>query len=265
MSVVALGMLALLLLACNPPPEAPSELDALVGYLYAHALDEDPEALQVGATALDAWMDARLEETLDGYAVNVLDEATVDALDGTDRSAEGLVGAAVGYASPNDPWTLVASVLTSDPLARPDTTSLAYERDEDLESRACFLDGACGSHVFESRGTDSLPLGLEVTSHVAQQYRWFELPDGRRASVQRTWLKSPAEVNYDWLEVLGQYYLWIALPHEDGTRNMFATWALTRLTGNDVPEDLALSLAVDQMRSGGEGLDAWIAENPPAR
>ena len=43
------GMLVLaLVLGCARPVEAPQELDVLVGFLFAHAMDEDPAELAAG-------------------------------------------------------------------------------------------------------------------------------------------------------------------------------------------------------------------------
>jgi hypothetical protein len=256
------GMVVLaLLLACSRPVEAPQELDALVGFLFAHAMDEDPAALAAGGDNLAVWMDTRLDETLEGYAVRTLDQATLDGLDDATRSAEGLVGAAVGHESPHDPTTIAASQLTTDPLVRDADTVLAYAR-EDQGDMACFLDHRCGTFAYESWVTASLPLSLEVTSHNLVQWRWVELSDGGEALVQRNWMVGAAELNVDWLDVLAQYYLWVSIPHGDGSRNMYATWAQTRLTGTDVPETLALHLAVEDMVGAADEMDAWISANP---
>ena len=251
-----------LLLACSAPPDAPRELDELVGYFFAHAVDEDEAPLAVGADNLASWMDTRLEETLDGYAVKVLSQATLDSLDDRERPAAGLVGAAVGHESPHDSTRLAAGVLTTDAMDRDPEATLAYRRESD-DDVACFLDHACDVYTYRYWSTDSLPLGIEVTYQNIVQYRWFTMSTGDAALVTRQWMVDPAELNVDWLEVDAQYYTWVSLPHGEGTRNMFALWAQTRLTGQDVPEDLALSLAVGTMQDGGDKLDAWVEENPP--
>ncbi len=252
-----------LLLACSAPPEAPQELDELVGYFFAHATDEDEAALAVGADNLDAWMDTRLEETLDGYSVKVLAQSALDALDDHDRPTAGLVGAAVGHESPHDATTLAAGVLTTDAVERDPDVTLEYRRESD-DDVACFLDHACDTYRYTYWATDSLPLGLEVTYQNIVEYRWFTMTSGARALVTRQWMVDPAQLNVDWLAVQAQYYSWVSLPHEGGARNMYALWAQTQLTGQDVPEDLALNLAISSMSGGGDKLDAWVTENPPS-
>jgi hypothetical protein len=75
----------------------------------------------------------------------------------------------------------------------------------------------------------------------------------------------PAEVSVGWLEVVAQYYAWVSVPHGDGSRNMIATWAETRLTGESVPESLGVDLAIGTMQDDAATLDAWASAHPPQR
>ncbi|MEN9785776.1 MAG: hypothetical protein RLZZ299_1040 [Pseudomonadota bacterium] len=257
-------MVALLLLACTPAPDAPEELDALVGYLYAHAMDEDDAALAAGGENLVAWMDSRLAETLEGYRVNNLDPEALAALDGRERSAAGLLGAAVGHESPHTPWTLAASVALTSPLERNPERALDYRRENEV-GLECFVAETCDRMSFEAFSTSALPLGIEVESHVVQRMRWFTLPDGGAAYIQSNFMVEPAEVSVGWLEVVAQYYAWVSVPHGDGSRNMIATWAETRLTGESVPESLGVDLAIGTMQDDAATLDAWASAHPPQR
>ena len=251
-----------LLLACSAPPEAPRELDELVGYFFSNVPVEDEAVLTAGGDNLDRWMETRLAETLDGYSVKVLSQETLDALDDRARPAAGLVGAAVGYESAFTPPMLAAGVLTTDPLERDPDVTLAYTRESE-DDVACFLDQRCDTYTYVYDATDALPLGIEVSYQNVVQYRWFALSSGETALVTRQWMVEPAELNVSWLEVDAQYYTWVSLPHGEGTRNMYALWAQTRLTGNDVPEEFALNLAIDSLRGGGEKMDAWLEDHPP--
>ena len=257
-------LLAPLLVACSRPPDAPKELDDLVGYMFAHTMDEDDDYLAVGADNLAAWMDARLEETLDGYAVNNLTQESLDALDDQDRTSEGLLGAAVGHASDHLPWELAYGVAVYYPTERNPDRALAYERTEETD-RDCFVEETCPTYVFHAVTTTSLPLGIETVTHIVQQMRWFEMSDGTPAFVQANFMVGPAEVNVDWLEVIANYYVWVSLPHEGGSRNMYATWADTRISGSSVPESLGINLAIDTMQADAEALDLWMDENPARR
>ncbi len=255
-------LLFALLLACSAPPEAPQELDELVGYFFAHTNDADEATLAVGADNLDTWMDTRLEETLDGYSVKVLAQSALDALDDHERPTAGLVGAAVGHESPHDVTLLAAGVITTDAVERDPDVTLSYRRESD-DDAGCFLDHECDTYTYTYWATDALPLGLEVSYQNVVEYRWFTMNSGEPGLVTRQWMADPAEFNVEWLQVQAQYYSWVSLPHDGGSRNMYALWAQTQLTGTDVPEDLALNLAIGSMSSGGDKLDAWVTENPP--
>lgn len=257
-------MVALLLLACSKPPEAPKELDELIGFFFTHAMDEDETYLQVGGENLAAWMDARLDETLDGYAVNTLDQATLDGLDGSERPADDLLGAAVGHESPHSPWALAASVANHYPTERNPDRTVSYTRANETD-RDCFLEERCDRYTFDFTSLSSLPLGIEVESTFRQQMRWFTLPDGQSAFVEANWMHEPADINVDWLEVRGQYYAWVSLPHDGGSRNMYATWADTRFVGDSVPESLGVDLAIGTMQDDATTLDAWTEANPSRR
>lgn len=257
-------MVALLLLACTPAPDAPEELDALVGYMFAHAMDEDDTSLAAGGENLVAWMDTRLPETLAGYRVDNLDPEALAALDDRERGADGLIGAAVGHESPHTPWTLAASVALTSPLERNPERSLAYRRENEV-GLDCFVAETCDRMTFDAYSTTALPLGIEVSSHVVQRMRWFTLPDGGRAYIQANFMVEPAEVSVGWLQVVAQYYAWVSVPHEAGSRNMIATWADTRLTGESVPESLGVDLAIGTMQDDADTLDAWATANPPQR
>jgi hypothetical protein len=255
-------MLVHLLLACSNP-EAPQELDELVGFFFTHAMDEDEDYLQVGGANIAAWMDARLDETLDGYSVKTLDQATLDGLDGTARPADDLLGAAVGHESPHTPWELAAAVAVAYPTERNPDRAVSYERSNESD-RGCFLRESCDRYVFDFTGVTALPLGIEVESSFRQQMRWFTMPDGGKAFVEANWMHEPARINVDWLEVRAQYYAWVSVPHEGGSRNMYATWADTRFVGDSVPETLGVDLAIGTMQDDAAALDAWTTENPPS-
>lgn len=250
-------MLPLLaLLGCKPPPDAPEELDALVGYLFQHTDDEEDEPLVVGAGNLDAWLTARLEETLEGYAVDQLSEAAVEELGLGEPDLGGLAGAAVGHDGPYGVEELGAAVARADPLEIYVDNYTGYDRtyagDPD-----CFAAGDCLWLEADSVATASFALGLEVVSRSHLQYRWVDTESGR-IFVQRSWMTAPAEVSVDWLRVDQQFFLWVIIPDQEGSRSIQATWILATITGAEVPESVALNLVVEQMQTFASDLDAYV-------
>mgnify|MGYP003335074011 CR=1 FL=1 len=255
MFVFALPLLA----GCKPPPDAPAELDELVGYLFENVPGDDPAPLEVGAANLHDWLDKRIDETLEGYTVDNLSEDAVSALGDGDRDLDGLAGAAVGHVSPETPETLVSSIIEDDPLQVYEGTYLSFDRDYQSGSN-CFAKDTCDWLEAEVHASFAYPLGLEVETHSWVQYRWVETDLGP-VYVERTWLREPATVSLDFLEVDQQYYLRMILPDDDGggSRSIQVTWVVARLTGDDVPEDVALGLMIDSMANQADTLDAWIA------
>jgi hypothetical protein len=246
----------LLLAGCKAPPDAPEELNELVGYLFSHVPDEDPAPLAVGADNLDAWLDDRLDETLEGYAVDNLTEDSITALDVGDRDLTGLAGAAVGHESAFSNDALVDALIEDDPLEVFPDNYISFDRTFDGDED-CFVAQECDWLEAEVRSSLAYPLGLQVETHSTVQYRWVDTDLGS-VYVERTWLLEPATVSLDFLEVDQQYFLRMMLPGDDGSLSIQATWVVARLTGDSVPEDVALNLVIGSMAKTADTLDDWV-------
>lgn len=248
-------MFAVLGVGCRPPPDAPQELDELVGYLFEHVDNEDPAYLEVGAANLDAWLAARLDETLEGYAVNDLSDDGVAVLEG-EKDLEDLAGAAVGAESHHGVADLGIAITIDDPTQMyPDTVlgfDRAYHGDVD-----CFVAGDCNFLEAETHTESAYALGLKVSTHSMVQWRWVETAGGQ-ALIQRTWLREPADVSLDFLSVDQQYYVWMFIPVDGGSRSIQATWVVAGISGGAVPESTALNLVIDSMSNGAADLEAWV-------
>jgi hypothetical protein len=246
-----------LVTACKAPPEAPAALEELAGYLFAHAADDDPEALIVGVDNLDAWLRKNEAEAAEGYTISRLPKAAVGALDQRERSVDGLVGAAVSQVLAPAPKRVTRALVIDDPTeVYPDTYS-RYDRSYDGEPR-CFVQGDCESLSLKADTESSYPLGLTVGADFVAQYRWIEAEAGL-TMVQRTWLRRPAEVSVDWMSVPAQYFLSVNIPDGSGTRRLQATWIEARLGDTPVPEDMALKMVNDSMIQSDAELEAWLS------
>ncbi|MFZ5482284.1 MAG: hypothetical protein ACOZNI_36320 [Myxococcota bacterium] len=249
-------VLPVCLVACKGPPEAPQELDELVGYLYAHVPDDDPAALEAGAVNLDEWLIERIDETLEGYTVDNLDQETVDGLEDEERPLDDLAGAAVGHVSEFDVDELIEAQLLDDVDEIYPGTYVSYEREELTGTARCFVDHECDWYETEIWATQDFTfLTVETNSRV--QYRWVETPDGP-AMIQRNWTRQPSTVSLDWLEVEQQYYLWMVLPEGGGSRNIQSMWVVAKLSGDEVDPDLALNMVIDSMQGLSADLDKWV-------
>lgn len=255
-------MIALLplLAGCKAPPSAPAELDQLVGYLFNHLADEEPDALEAGAANLDAWLSKRLDETLEGYKVDNLSEEVVSSLGEGERDLAGLAGAAVGHESPypvND-W-VNAIVLNSAAEIYGDTYS-AFERKFKEGEPKDFAKGKADWLEAETWATSSYAGLITVETNSGNQYRRIETEKGP-AMVYRTWLRKPATVSMDSLSVEQQYYMWMSIPHNGGARSIQATWVVATLKDSSIDENLALNLVINGMAGNAESVDGWMEEN----
>ncbi len=250
--------LALLALACKPPPEAPAELDELAGYIYGHHADEDPAAMQAGLEALTTWLEQNWAEAEDGYVISALDEATVDGVDDVDRATENMIGLAVPTASVYSVDQAVYSMVgVMCDEVYPDMF-VEYERDT-FGDTDCFLDRDCDRLEAREFMESHFALGVVSIAQSYNDYLWVEL-EGGWAMVQRNWLEQPPEVSgplASYIEVDEQFYLNLFLPADDGFWRLQATWMIFSQDG--VPEDAAMNMAVSNMTGNSETLDAYLA------
>ncbi len=239
---------ALLLAACKAPPPAPEELDELCAYLFAHAADEDTEELENGLENLNTWMNAHLEETLEGYSVTNLSDAAVEVLDDRNHNTEDMLGAAVGTISEAyDPYAFGIALTVEDPVEVIPGAHEDYERTF-LSDTECFVELECDYLECQNHLYDNYPLLGAVDSENHSWFRWVQIESGL-GMVQRSWLLRPSEVEWESFELNDQYYLNVLLPYGDGgTLTLQAMWVDAVLGDSSVPEAMALNLVIDQMQ-----------------
>jgi hypothetical protein len=244
-------------LGCKRPPDAPESLDELCSYIYEHVMDEEDEYLVAGLENLVPWLEEHFEETYEGYTITNLSQEAVLSLDGVERDLTSLLGAAVGFDMEAKVAEVVHALLSEDMGEIFEGTYDTYEREFSTD-RDCFLDRECDSVELDIHVVANYPLGLEVEATSRVQYRRVEI-DGEEAIVQRTWMLEPGESNKDWLTIDQQYFLSVNLPRDGATRRVDAMWVKAFLGEGDVPENFALQVAIDTMRSTGESIDAYLA------
>ena len=247
-------VLCLAAIACKPPPDAPKDLDELCGYLYSHHDDEDLDAMEAGLANLLAWLDVNWEEATEGYVVTELTQATVNDLDGQERSVEGILGLAMAHRSSHPVYeSAYAFAGTDQDVVFPELYD-EYDR-EYLSDADCFLDQECERLEALEEMVTSYIGGITSTSNAHSQYLWAELDEGD-AMVMRNWFVAPPEVNFDWITIEEQYYLNLFLPRGNGSYRLQAMWLV--FEQDNVPEDMALSMATSDMTDNFEQLDAYL-------
>jgi hypothetical protein len=250
--------LLLLSFGCRPPPPAPEELDELCAYLFAHAADEDTRELEAGLENLDAWMNAHLEDTLEGYSVTNLSDAAVEVLDDRNHNTEDMLGAAVGTISEAyGPYALAIALTVEDPVEVVPGAHEDYERSY-LSDTECFVELECDYLETENHLYDNYPLLGDVDSENYSYFRWVEIDSGL-GMVQRSWLTRPSEVEWDSFQLNDQYYLHVLLPYgEGGTLTLQTMWVDAVLGDSSVPEAMALNLVISQMQEVHDDVEAFL-------
>ncbi len=259
MKHAVLPVVALLLAACKPPPEVPDipeqpDLDELCRALFANHADSVPSTLAEDAAWLLAWLDLYEAETREGYQVDALDDEAVDALDGTDRATEGMLGVVVGSLSAHPVEDAAHAMVAVDQETIHDDAYEGYQV-EYLSDLDCFVDGSCERLELTEDYTAHFIMGVESVNHTRNQYLWLET-DAGLAMLHRAWLPTPPEVNFSWLAVEEQFYLDAFLPWGDGHYRVQTTWMV--YDQGNVPEDTIMTLVITGMKTHSENLEAWL-------
>ena len=191
---------------CDSPPSAPSEYEALLGYLFEHMSDEDDSELVVGLENLYEWLQEpeNFGAASAGYQIKNLEDASVNALDDENRSASGLRGISTITKSGLPP-ELIASTLTWSGFNEvvEDNFSL-YERNFDSDS-SCFVDRSCESVAASSHTVSKWVGVVEMDTRYRIEYRWVYTQYGWMM-LHRFWLLAPAGGTLD-VMMNANYYL----------------------------------------------------------
>ena len=251
--------IVLLGLACKRPPDAPGELEELCEYLFLHMQDDETEELQAGLMNLEAWLDADLQSTSEGYTINKLSLEAIATTGKTSENTDNLVGAAVATESVYGMTRLAEALVTDDQAELWSDNYNVFDRTYDSDA-SCFPDRECESLTGATYGEATWAGLIDVVSQSSVEFRWVETESGWMM-MQRSWLDKPAEVSWESVEVNGQYFLGILLPDGGETIRMQATWIDTDYGSLPVDEDFALNQVVKSMQDTSATLEDWIAED----
>ena len=248
-----------LALGCKSIPEAPTELDDLAGYLFQNFENEDPAYMEGGIANLLLWLQDNREKLNEGYKIENLDIAVFEELGFGEADQDKLIGAAVATNIHHPLLESLKVLIKTDPMImNPDNFEFNdVTWDEDVD---CFLRQECEFTGYNSHLKNLFPLGIEIESWVHGRYRWIESDLGKVA-VQRRWLTEPAIANLDWINLDVEFALSAYLPTDDGMMFVDMDWIIASLGDLALPEDFMLSLAIDTMRDGRKGLEAYMDEN----
>lgn len=248
------------LLGCRRPPEAPSELNELAGFVFEHFRDEDTLDLAFGIDNLDTWLHGHIDETLDGYTVDDLKESVIDSvMPEREHDLDELGGASVAYLSEHTVRPIADALLLAEQEAVFPKSYDSHDRDY-LTDPDCFMPHECDFVDTDNRVEASYPLGIHVSTHSQAQYRWVQYGDPEKwAFLHRTWLVDPAEANVDWVDIHEQLYVGVTVEWEQGSAvRLGTTWIAADILDGVVSEGTALQIMIDSMSGEGEDLDSYL-------
>ena len=245
------------LFGCKPP-EAPKEYEALVGYIFEHMEDEDPEALAVGLENLDTWLTTENRVTVEeGVTIESLPQTVVDPLAGHEHGTEDLAGVSMLTYSGYGP-KVIADALTqySFKTIIPDVY-ITYDRDFET-GKNCIVEREClWAEATAYTVADWGVLG-EVTATRQIQFRWVETEAGWMF-LQRWWLTEPSTGSKLDLRIQDQYYIGVNFADSEGTARIHASWLTMEMSTGDASEGAANQL-INNWKNDAESLDEWISE-----
>lgn len=246
--------------ACRKaPPEAPTELSELAGFLFERMWDpaDDSADLELGVQNLVDWLGQYSDETAEGYTVRDLDESVIQSVNPNRESGLGPVGGASVSGEIDHNVKPIARALVVDEQEEIFDNYKAHER--------VYYDDA---EDFMSKELDRLTTDNDVETKIAgiitiytksrAQFRWVQLEDGSDVFLHRTWITRPATSSPDILTVNEQLYFGITIPWEGHALRLGTTWAEAEITGGIIGEDGALQLMVDNMAKEAEILDEYL-------
>jgi hypothetical protein len=261
-----LPLIALGLLGCKRPPEAPAELSELCSYVFEHMGDEDDEALAAGVENLAAWFSANgLEDPEEGFEVSQISVETAYALPDIDLSelsqeefAEGLVGAAVVNQHGHSLDDLAFAIVEADQeLVFPDDYK-EFERTW-LSDMDCFMDHSCELVEALNYSEASYAGILNVKSENHAQWRWVET-ENRAALVHRAWLTGPADISPALATIPAEFFTTVTMELDDGTMVRMQTVWFVALLATVEANAFLLSNFVKSLSKSGEQIETWLDE-----
>jgi len=222
--------------------------------------DGDPRSMQDLGDKMIPWMEDHFDLTSEGYEISPLTQEDLDGA-GVDKSIDGVVIGVVAGVDYHHPIEDVIVGMTWDDQGQ------IFEHYVDFDRRTeddvgCFLDGECEFfHTQES--IHSAPGGgLELWSDFTTDFRRIELEDGTPVLLQRILGTDPVEFNVDWVEIHQSYGFSYLYVREDGnTRRVQAIWADGEVAGTDAADGVHLTLAISNIKSAAEDLNAWLEDH----
>jgi len=237
--------------------EAPETLEELVVFGFEH-FDEDPAYLIATVEGLLPLAEQHADELTEGYHVDNLSDAHLEAAGIADADTTEIIGALGSASYVHGTASVLDALLFPDRVgheAFPNYATFDISTDSD---RACFLGGDCDRYDYRIDSTIDLPIVGDATSVKNYSWRRIELGDGRTAYAGRGLAPQEVELETTLLEVHQQYEFGVIFSESERAARLDAFWVDADLLGIDVPEYFAVENAVQEMQTAADRIDLFI-------
>jgi hypothetical protein len=240
---VALTSLLLGAGACSPPPDAPTELDELSAYLFAHFEDDDDRVMPDGLANLDAFfadVDLGLDWADLAYGLDPLTEDDSADVDHPDRDPEGQLPVGLVFQSVHDHADQATVIVLADqsPVEpnSPDTYDRTFMDDGGAAlDPGCFTDRGClVLRTMNDIVKDNLLMTIPYEMH--KDFKWIEIGEpgsGQWAIAARSWCEDEAVGEQDNVEINQSFSIDVFLPGDGGAVRYMALWSESTIPGTD--------------------------------
>lgn len=255
---IVLGALAAM--GCRNRVDAPTEMEDVARYIYAH-YDDDAE-LEAGLDNLIDWVEANLssDQARRGYRLSRLSEEDTLGVEHAGRDHSTLLGAAVLAVSPFGPEPHAQTMIRDDQIFLNPQNYAFYEREVESDDLDAFLMGS--GRIDTTNDIQTQSFGIRIPYVLQKDYRWVE-GDWGQAIVARANLPEPG-CNEGGGNCLMQSFaddIWIVLEGRPDTIRFTATWNEVVSPATDfITEEQQINALAAGMVNVFEKTDAFLAD-----
>jgi hypothetical protein len=250
-------ILALLILSGCKVVDAPDAIEELVVFGFVH-FDDDIEYLEAVGEKLFPGVEGLDDELEEGYYVDLLTADDLAMVGVENPETEGIIGALGRAAYRHDMVPVACGIAWPD---KDETEAYDNYLDYDFQddgNRECFLAGECDRYDQSAHQVIDIPILGESEQSFERSFRWVRPDEGEPWIAVRLLSPEPVEFNTSILAV-DQQYSFFALYDDGGeTRRIEAFWVEARALGAEFPEAFAVDMAVNEMQTQADRVDAFL-------
>lgn len=261
-------VLAIGLGACNPPPEAPTELNELTRYLFREFEAEDPRVLEAGIANLEDFLltlDLSPEIDIDerSFEIEDLQDEDVGSITRPDRPLENCLNLSVARASTRDVEDFAWMQTQVDQLPVEPTAEDYVREVVDPADPSCFVDGSCD--VLRTRNDiRRVNFLMSVNLELWKDFRRVSVvrdgeDTGRQAMIGRSWVAESFPGDNGNTAILQSYTPDIWIDRGDGSSLRYQGLFQESDVGGEVDDNIVLATLKgsidDALAAGDEGLE----------